>query len=131
MKYPALLVLLCFVLPGVLVQNENPEIWYKSLDSIAVNQQWAAEIPGLAVGVISNNRVAFKKVYGVQSLKSRQHLTTDSDFHMAFVSKPLIATAILQLVEIGKLNLDSTVVHYLPYFTMKDEQFGLLRFITS
>lgn len=42
---------------------------------------------------------------------------------MAFVSKPFLASAIKQLVEKGKINLDSTVISYLPYFKLKGESY--------
>jgi CubicO group peptidase (beta-lactamase class C family) len=47
-------------------------------------------------------------------------VSSHSDFHMASAGKPFVATAILRLSEQGKLNPDSTLCHYLPYFVMKD-----------
>jgi CubicO group peptidase (beta-lactamase class C family) len=37
-------------------------------------------------------------------------------FHMASISKPFVATAIMRLAEAGKLELDARVTRYLPYF---------------
>jgi CubicO group peptidase (beta-lactamase class C family) len=42
---------------------------------------------------------------------------------MASVSKPFVATAIMQLVEAGKVNLDDPVVNYLPYFKIDDDRY--------
>ncbi len=44
-------------------------------------------------------------------------------FHFASVSKPFVATAIMQLVEQGKLGLDDPVTKSLPYFSLSDERF--------
>jgi CubicO group peptidase (beta-lactamase class C family) len=104
-------------------QKYSLQLLNKTIDSIVLHQQWIADIPGFAVGVIVDNRIVFEKTYGVQSVTSSQRLNIRSDFHMASVSKPFAATAILQLVESGKLNPDSTVAHYLPYFKMKDERY--------
>ena len=43
--------------------------------------------------------------------------------HMASVSKPFVAMAVLQLVEKGQVSLDSPLVRYLPYFTMADPRY--------
>lgn len=117
--------LLVYLIISKAIAQEKPD--FKQLagaiDSIAINQKWKADIPGFAVGVIVDNQIIFEKTYGVQSLSSPDPLTGQSDFHMASVSKPFAATAILQLVESGKLNLDSTVGYYLPYFRMRDERY--------
>jgi CubicO group peptidase (beta-lactamase class C family) len=42
-------------------------------------------------------------------------------FHWASVSKTFVATAILQLMEQGKINLDEKIVTYVPYFQQKEQ----------
>lgn len=119
-----------FILPFFFVNmvflaqtNHNPSPLAKKIDGMASQQQWAFDVPGFSVGVIVDNQVIFKKAYGFQNLQKKEKLSTESDFHMASVSKPFAATAILQLVESGRLNLDSTIVHYLPYFKMNDKRY--------
>ncbi|HMR91636.1 MAG TPA: serine hydrolase domain-containing protein [Chitinophagaceae bacterium] len=80
-------------------------------------------MPGFALGVISNDKILFQRTYGVQSADADQPLNSRSDFHMASISKPFAGTAIMQLVSSGKLNIDSTVSCYLPYFSMKDKRY--------
>ncbi len=124
MKYLVIIVSLHFALSDICAQQtRNAQSLSKTIDSIVLNQKSKADIPGLAVGVITNHQIVYKKAYGVQSLSSHKALSSRSDFHMASVSKPFAATAILQLVESGKLNLNSTVSFYLPYFKMKDERY--------
>lgn len=93
------------------------------IDSLVRHQQRVSEIPGYTAAVILNNKVIYQKAYGVQSLQTGAALTTRSDFHMASVSKPVAATAILQLAEKGKLRLDDLLIRHLPAFTMKDERY--------
>jgi CubicO group peptidase (beta-lactamase class C family) len=50
-------------------------------------------------------------------------VTKETLFHMASVTKPFVATAVMQLVEQGKVDLDSPVTKYLPYFHLKDERY--------
>ena len=93
------------------------------IDSLALSQKEAFEVPGLAIGIIKDNEVAYAKGFGVQGLDTKGPLTVQSLFHMASVSKPFVATAIMQLVEAGKLGLDQRLVEYLPYFTMADKRY--------
>ena len=42
---------------------------------------------------------------------------------MASVTKTFVATAVMQLVEKGKIDLDSPLIRYLPYFRLNDERY--------
>jgi hypothetical protein len=44
-------------------------------------------------------------------------------FHMASIVKPFVATAILQLADERKVDLDAPVVRYLPYFRLADQRY--------
>jgi CubicO group peptidase (beta-lactamase class C family) len=76
-------------------------------------------IPGLAVGIIRNGRPVFARGMGVTRLRVDTQVTDRTLFHMASVTKPFVATAIMQLVEGGRIDLDAPVTRYLPYFRMK------------
>lgn len=80
-------------------------------------------LPGLAVSIVKNNKIVYAKGFGVKNLETKAPITEKSLFHMASVSKPFSATAIMQIVEKGKVDLDDPVVKYLPYFKMKDERY--------
>ena len=55
------------------------------------------------------------------NIDTQEPTTIGSMFHMASVSKPFVATAIMQLVEQNLVGLDSTVTKYLPYFNLDSE----------
>jgi CubicO group peptidase (beta-lactamase class C family) len=42
---------------------------------------------------------------------------------MASITKPFVATALMQLVEQGKVDLDAPVTRYVPYFRLKDPRY--------
>lgn len=123
MRKLPLLFLLHFVVTLIAAQKVSTQKLSATIDSIAISQKRVANIPGFAAGVIVNNQIVFEKTYGVQSLQSKIGLNKFSDFHMASVSKPFAATAILQLVQSGKLKLDGKLSDYLPGFKMKDERY--------
>ena len=82
------------------------------------------EIPGLAIAVVADNRVAYAKGFGVKDLRHPQDpVTPRSLFHMASVTKVFVGTAIVQLAEKGQVNLDAPVVKYVPYFHIADPRY--------
>ena len=78
------------------------------------------DLPGLAIGVTNDNQIVYAKTFGYLNIETKEPATLTSLFHMASVSKPFVATAIMQLVEQEKIDLDSPVVSYLPYFKLDD-----------
>src|SRR5215470_4072775 len=60
-------------------------------------------IPGLSVAVVRDGRVIYAGAHGVGRLGETEKLTPRHVFHFASVSKPFVATAIMQLVEKDKL----------------------------
>lgn len=81
------------------------------------------KLAGLAVGLVQANAVVYTKGFGVRNLATGEPVTAESLFHMASVSKPFSATAIMQLVEQGKVTLEDPVIKHLPYFTLADERY--------
>lgn len=80
-------------------------------------------IPGFTVAVVKENKIVYKNAFGLKSLESKEEMTTTSLFHQASLTKPFVATCIMQLVEKGKISLDDPVIKYLPYFKINDERY--------
>ena len=83
----------------------------------------ANQVPGLAIAIVEDNKIFTAKAFGVKNLDTKEPITTKSIFHMASVSKPFSATAIMQLVEKGKMKLDDLLIKYLPYFRLDDQRY--------
>jgi CubicO group peptidase (beta-lactamase class C family) len=85
------------------------------------------QIPGLSIAIVDDNRVVYAKGFGWKSLDKRKGSVTPlTVFHMASIVKPFVATAILQLAEQNKIDLDAPAVHYLPYFRLADERYKII-----
>lgn len=97
------------------------------LDHILTEFTQKEAIPGLAVGIVQDSRILYTKGFGVKSILSQEPVDERTLFHQASISKTLVATAIMQLVERGMIQLDCSICDYLPYFSMADDRF---RFIT-
>lgn len=79
----------------------------------------SARIPGVAVGIVREDRIVFLKGYG--SAGNGGPVTSQTLFALASVSKPFTALAVVQLVEAGKIDLDQPVQKYLSEFQLADE----------
>lgn len=71
--------------------------------------------PGASLAISKDGRLVYARGFGYADVASRDQVQPDSLFRLASVSKPLTAVAILQLVEAGKLDLETNV------FTLLDE----------
>jgi CubicO group peptidase (beta-lactamase class C family) len=120
-----LLILLTFV-SGAAAQTERRVLIQTQLEPLIEKTMRENHIPGFAIGIVENGKVIYARGFGVTKLGDDKPITSKSLFHMASVTKPFVATAIMQLVERGKIDLDAHVIEYLPYFRMKDERFATI-----
>src|SRR5689334_497010 len=66
--------------------------------------------PGVAMGVVHNGRLVYGRGFGVMKLgHPEKPVTLETLFHMASVTKPFVATCVMQLWEQGKVDLDAPV----------------------
>jgi len=93
------------------------------LDKYLAEQVAKLGMPGMSVAVVRDGKVIYAGARGVRKLGERDTLTPRNVFHFASVSKTFVATAVMQLVERGKLKLDDKVTTILPYFRLADERY--------
>jgi CubicO group peptidase (beta-lactamase class C family) len=82
------------------------------------------ETAGLAVAVVSDEEVVARG-YGVRDVRTGAPVTPQTMFHLASVSKPFVATAIVSLAMEGgdghaALDLDAPITDWVPEFTLAD-----------
>ena len=77
-------------------------------------------VPGLAIGIVDNGKVTVRGL-GVTNLEDPLPVTPHTVFPIASISKTFAATAMLRLVEQGKVDLRAPVRTYLPDFRVRDE----------
>jgi protein-L-isoaspartate(D-aspartate) O-methyltransferase len=74
-------------------------------------------IPGAALAVAKDGRLVLARGYGLAYIEENEPVQPASLFRIASVSKPLTATAILRLVEQGRLDLDIPAFSLLDHLT--------------
>lgn len=91
----------------------------QNIDSLINKYIQEHDLPSAAVGIVYKDSV----LYGKRILnKDKQGISATNEqksiYNIASVAKPFVATAILLLVQDGKIDLKAPVVNYLPYFTV-------------
>ncbi|QDV17451.1 Penicillin-binding protein 4* [Gimesia panareensis] len=72
--------------------------------------------PGASVAVSYRGRLVYARGFGYADVEQKQPVQPDSQFRIASLSKPITAVAIMQLIEQGKLNLDTKVFSILKAY---------------
>ena len=78
-------------------------------------------VPGVAVGVWAQGREVFA-CHGVTSIDNPLPVDQDTLFVIGSVTKTFTATAIMRLVEAGRVELDAPVRRYVPELRLPDEE---------
>ena len=103
------------------------------LDALIPAQLQNRDIAGAAVSVVKDGQVLFAKGYGFADYAAKKPVVADQTlFRPGSISKVFTATAVMQLVEQGKLDLDRDVNDYLDFAIPKthDAPVTLRRILT-
>jgi CubicO group peptidase (beta-lactamase class C family) len=118
----AALFLAAICLHAQVYAQTKPDRFKEQLEPVIKQVMEQANMPGFAIAIVENQKIVYSAGFGVKSLQTREPISAQSLFHMASITKPFVATSIMQLWEKGKIDLDAPVVKYLPYFRIKDER---------
>ena len=77
-------------------------------------------VPGVALGIVADGVVNIRGL-GVTNVEDPLPVTPHTVFPIASISKTFAATAMMRLVEQGKVDLRAPVQNYLPDFRVRDE----------
>jgi CubicO group peptidase (beta-lactamase class C family) len=80
-----------------------------------------AHVPGLVITVVQGNQVLLAKGYGLADLENKIPMTPQTNIRAGSVSKSILATSVIQLVEQGVLELDAPVSDYISDLDLVDE----------
>ena len=103
---------------GTALAQQSDTANLSALDSIVQTAVQNHEIPGAVLVVGHDGEVIYRKAFGERSLEpTRSAMTTDTIFDLASLTKVIATnTAVMQLVEQGKVRLNDPVTKYIPEF---------------
>ena len=109
------------VLCAATTARAQPRPELRAVDRYVRAEMEAARIPGVALAIVQWDRVVRVRGYG-RAAPDATPVTPQTPFILGSTSKSFTALAVMQLVEAGKLDLDTPVRQYLPWFTPADER---------
>lgn len=114
------------LLVGFNVNAQNNKKIKLAIDKIMTNYESSNE-PGASVLVLKNNKIVFKKGYGVSNINTGEEIKPTTNFRLASVTKQFTAMSILLLQKRRKLSLEdpiskyfSTIPPYISKIRIKD-----------
>jgi CubicO group peptidase (beta-lactamase class C family) len=102
------------------VAQAPPDPIFDKLSDLVTAKMREHHVPGVALGVLRDGRATIRG-FGVTNVDNPQPITEDTVFPLASISKTVTTTAVMRLVEQGRVDLDAPVRKYLPEFRVADE----------
>ncbi len=115
-------LLLCLILIVGALPVQAQQVNFKDVDSTITDLMAMYDVPGVALAVVQNGKVTYLKGYGMRNTQTNAPVTEDTLFAIGSVTKSFTALGVSQLIDQGKLDLDTPVITYLPDFKLSDPQ---------
>ena len=84
------------------------------VDDYIRTEMQSQQIPGLALAVIKDGQTVIAKGYGLANVEHQVPVKPETIFQSGSTGKQFTATAVMMLVEEGKLSLDDKITKFFP-----------------
>ncbi len=121
-------ILLPLMLSAVIPTSASPQALLEEqmapIADMAKKEIQAGRVPGAVILIGNQGKVVYRRAFGLRALKPKKvSMTTDTIFDIASLTKVIAtSTAVAQLVEAGKLNLEDLVAKYWPEFGVNGKE---------
>lgn len=106
-----------------ILADRSIENFKKKMDEQVPKWQENYDVPGVAIGVVHNGRIAYTLNYGYADKEKRKEVNDNTLFQAGSVSKSLTAWGVLHLADEGLLSLDDPVDKYLNKWKLPNSKF--------
>jgi CubicO group peptidase (beta-lactamase class C family) len=80
----------------------------------------AFDVPGLAIGIVANDKLVYAKGFGVRAKEGGGTVDIRTVFQIGSTTKGFLATTMAMMVDRGRFKWDDRVIDLYPDFQMKD-----------
>jgi CubicO group peptidase (beta-lactamase class C family) len=87
-------------------------------------------LPGAAAGVVVGDRLVWSGGYGFADVAARRAPDAHTLYRIASITKTFTATAVLQLRDLGRLDLDDPIIAHVPELRAAASSFGPIESVT-
>jgi CubicO group peptidase (beta-lactamase class C family) len=84
------------------------------VDEYIRSEMQAQQIPGLSLAVIKDGQIVLARGYGLANVEHQVPVKPETIFQSGSMGKQFTATAVMMLMEEGKLSLDDRITKYFP-----------------
>jgi CubicO group peptidase (beta-lactamase class C family) len=110
--------------PPIAIRGRPPVRWTIA-ERMSVHR-----VPGVSLAIIDDGRVVWAGGFGVKERGSSDSVTSATLFQAQSISKPVTATAVLRLVDAGRVSLDEDVDAFLRSWKLPASQFQVTEKVT-
>jgi len=110
------LISLAFLLSAIELLAAGVPRSLDAIDRLVAETRSALGAPGLSVALVVDDQLVWSKGFGLADVENEVSARGDTVYRIASISKPLSATAVLQLVERERVRLDDPIWKYVPVF---------------
>ena len=117
-------LILFVVIPTSTFSQALQEEQMVPIEQMVKKEIQAGKIPGAVILIGNQEKVVYRRAFGFRSIKPKKvPMTTDTIFDVASLTKVVAtSTAVAQLVETGKLNLEEPIAKYWPEFGINGKE---------
>ena len=108
------IVIALLLVTGPLARAREGDATSARVDSVVEAQRKTQKIPGVSLAVCRDGRIVKTAGYGLANVEWDIPVTPETIFQTGSVGKQFTATAVMMLVEEGKLGLDDKIVKFIP-----------------
>src|SRR5579862_247718 len=87
-------------------------------------------VPGAAIGIVRGDDLVYARGFGYADLANDRAIDADTIFRCGSITKTFTATAIMQLRDEGKLDLDEPIARAIPEFAAVKARAGSVDKVT-
>ncbi len=91
-----------------------------NLEEYVVNGMKAFDVPGVAIGVVTGDKLVYSKGWGVRSKRRGEPVDAHTLFQIGSTTKAFLSTSMAIAADRGKLHWDDRVVDLDPDFQLND-----------
>ncbi|MET0330773.1 MAG: serine hydrolase domain-containing protein [Dyella sp.] len=95
------------------VASDTNALNARSIDAYIETKMLQGRIPGLQLAIVKRGELIYTKSYGLSNVHQNSTVTNTTLFPINSITKAFTGIAVMQLVEMGKISLDSRVRVYL------------------
>lgn len=121
-------IALIFFSTCAFVQNPLNENYTEKVEEL-LNEYPIKNGPGIAISVIRDGEVIYKKNKGYANLEHMVPITDSTKFVVGSIAKQFTAFSILLLEDEGKLSIDDDIIKYLPELNLLEHKITIKQLI--